>query len=1085
MIGNFLQVYHRRSVESSSPGSSAGSVPIDFSISGMQGSVVLSETTGGVRKGVNPFPGLRSFDIWENYLFFGRDQHVAALQEKLSRHRFVCVVGTSGSGKSSLVRAGLLPSLFAGYQTETGSRWRVALFRPGNEPIHNLAAALNQTDVFGPEDPDQRVLATATADATLESSSLGLIQIVRRAQMLPGENLLIVVDQFEELFRFKKNNRISGAADQADGFVNLLLEAVGQREIPIYVVLTLRSDFLGDTAQYRDLPEAINEGQFLIPRLRREGLRMAVNGPVAVGGGKIAPRLVQQLLNDVGDNPDQLPILQHSLMRTWDLWTRDHEDGEPLELRHYEQIGGMSKALSQHADEAYHELPDERSRHIAEALFKSLTERGPDNRGIRRPTRLATICQVAEATEEEVTAVVDVFRRPGRSFIMPPAGVAIGAETILDISHESLMRVWDRLVAWVDEDAESAHIYRRLVESAIMYEDGNGGLWRDPELQAAVDWREHQRPNEPWAAQYHPEFARAMAFLDASIRERDAEIADARRRTLVARAIVIAFLVSAGILTSWALSERGSATANMSLAQQQKSLAIRQSEQARNAERQAREQKEQAEHNSALAETQRLQAEKQRKLADEQRKEAERQKQIAQTQQREALSQKKRAEESGRQALVAKDAAEAERVRALEQTRLAEQREHEAQESAEKVRRLRLLSNANRLAVKTLQLQNGGQDSLMALLAMQAYAFNTQNGGNPRDPDIYDVLSTALRPFRREERSVLRAHTGMVRSVASSPDGRRIASAGSDGRILLWETQSPERGAIPVARHPFIVRTLAFSPDNTLLAYAGNSSSIKLNRFGSTNHGESELRGTGGDVSAIAFMASGRKLVSLGVDGTINVWDLLTLSSDTTLRFVSRIRSLAVSESGSTIVGGAEDGSVIIWDLDLRETAPRTFRTGRSQVTALALSRDGRTIATGVASGVVRLWDLNTLVPRFDPFNGHRAPVNSLSFTRDGNLLASASNDATIRVWNLERPEDLPIILHEHSLWVLSVAFTPDGQSIISGGHDRTVRIYPARADEVADALAPYLKRNLSRREWAQYIGSDIEYQQLNPKLGE
>src|SRR2546423_760754 len=222
---------------------------------------------------IDPFPGLRSFDIWENHLFFGRDNQVDTLLRKLTDHRFVCVVGTSGSGKSSLVRAGLLPVLFGGFMAEAGSTWRIAIFRPGNDPIHNMASALNADDVYGSGDEAENLMRTGMTEATLESNSLGLVQVVRQSKMEEDENLLIVVDQFEELFRFKENTKIAGAADHAAAFVKLLLEAVHQRELPIYVVLTIRSDFLGDCAQYRDLPEAINDGQYLIPRLQREQLR--------------------------------------------------------------------------------------------------------------------------------------------------------------------------------------------------------------------------------------------------------------------------------------------------------------------------------------------------------------------------------------------------------------------------------------------------------------------------------------------------------------------------------------------------------------------------------------------------------------------------------------------------------------------------------------------------------------------------------------------------------------------------------------------------------------------------------------------
>lgn len=435
----------------------------------------------------NPFPGLRPFKADEYDLFFGRAGQTDELLRRLRRTRFLAVVGTSGSGKSSLVRAGLLPALYSGFMTKAGSSWQVAMLRPGNDPIANLARALNQPNVFG-SDAEDAPIQTIFTETVLQRGALGLVEVVQQAKMPSDENLLIVVDQFEELFRFKRDPTKENSGDEAAAFVKLLLEATQQPELPIYVVLTMRSDYLGDCTQFRDLPEAMNDSQYLIPRMTRDQLRMAIEGPVAVGRAKITPRLVNRLLNDVGDNPDQLPILQHALMRTWNYWMVNHEAGEPIDLRYYQAIGGMDRALSQHADELYQQLPDTHKK-IAEKLFKCLTEKDLDSPGIRRSTGLKEICAVTEAEEAEVIAIVEQFRAPSRSFLMPPVGVRLDGDSVLDISHESLMRVWERLNDWVEEEAQSAQIYRRLAETAALYQQGKARLSGDPELSIALDWR--------------------------------------------------------------------------------------------------------------------------------------------------------------------------------------------------------------------------------------------------------------------------------------------------------------------------------------------------------------------------------------------------------------------------------------------------------------------------------------------------------------------------------------------------------------------------------------------------------------------
>ncbi|MCA1619494.1 MAG: tetratricopeptide repeat protein [Acidobacteria bacterium] len=478
----------------------------------------------------NPFPGLRPFEMEEYRLFFGREGQADALVERLERSRFLAVVGTSGSGKSSLVRAGLLPALRGGMMAGAGAGWRVAVTRPGHDPVGNLARALAEDGVLPEAGAGLRPAEReAVVEATLRGGSLGLVEVAARSRL--SQKLLVVVDQFEELFRFRAARAAAGATDDdASAFVKLLLEAARQRDLPLYVVLTMRSDFLGDCAQFQGLPEAINDGQYLIPRMTRDERRFAITGPARVARGLMSEPLVNRLLNDVGDNPDQLPILQHALMRTWDYWSGRRRDGEPVGLEHYEAVGTMADALSLHADEAWNELEDERGRRVAEYLFKALTERGADNREIRRPTRLREICEIAGATPEEVASVVEVFRREGRSFLMPPAGVALTPETVIDISHESLIRNWARLREWVRDEGEAARIYRRLADAAVANRAGEGGLLDDVTLAWVDRWRERYHPSRAWGVRYHPEYDAAMAYLEESRAASEQRAADARAR---------------------------------------------------------------------------------------------------------------------------------------------------------------------------------------------------------------------------------------------------------------------------------------------------------------------------------------------------------------------------------------------------------------------------------------------------------------------------------------------------------------------------------------------------------------------------
>ena len=494
----------------------------------------------------NPFPGLRPFRTDEERLFFGRERQIDRMVDKLALKRFLAVVGTSGSGKSSLVNCGLRPALHRGYLAGAGTHWRMATCRPGHDPIGALALALAEPDVLfdatPANSPPQDMRTEELVQGTLRMSGLGLVDIVGQARLPAGTNLLLVVDQFEELFRYQGRMNVDnpadnpashGPGDAAVAFVKLLLEAVAQSELPIYVVLTMRSDFLGDCAQFRGLPEVMNEGQYLVPRLTRDEIRAAITGPVLGAQAQISAVLLTRLLNDVGDNPDQLSILQHALNRTWAEWEKQPDNGKPLDLPHYEAIGGMQGALDLHAEKAFAELalaatPGKKARKKASAvadspqqqlaarIFRTLTDKGTDARGIRRPTALSDLAAITGASPAELAPVLAVFRKGSRSFLMPPEGEALLPGTRIDISHESLLRIWQRLGRWADQEAAAARQYRRLAETAMLHSQGQAPLLTDSELDQALEWQRQTSPNTTWAAQYGGGYDTVAAFVQQS-----------------------------------------------------------------------------------------------------------------------------------------------------------------------------------------------------------------------------------------------------------------------------------------------------------------------------------------------------------------------------------------------------------------------------------------------------------------------------------------------------------------------------------------------------------------------------------------
>lgn len=1009
---------------------------------------------------LNPFPGLRPFESSENHLFFGRDDQSHELLRKLRRNRFVAVVGTSGSGKSSLVRAGLLPALHGGFMTQAGSSWRIAVFRPGHDPIGKMARALDAPEVFGAKKVEEIDRATII-ETTLLRGDLGLVETTRQARLPSQENVLIVVDQFEELFRFKQVSQSDQRGDEASAFVTLLLEATKSETVPIYVVLTMRSDFLGECSQFRDLPEAMNEGQYLIPRMTRDQRRAAIAGPVAVGGGDIAPRLVQQLLNDVGDNPDQLPILQHALMRTWDHWSRDRRDAEPIDLEHYESIGSMNQALSFHADEAYEELPDARSKKIAEILFKTLSERGPDNREIRRPTKLGHICAIAEASEKEMAIVIDTFRSQGRSFLMPPSDVALNQDTLLDVSHESLIRNWDLLKKWVDEEAQSAQIYRRLAETAMLYREDKAGHWRDPDLQIALNWREQVNPNESWAQLYHPEFDSAIEFLEESKAKRDHEVTEieaARQRELQqAQALVkeqskaakrlrvtlvlLTIVVLAGVLAVVTFTQR--------------QIALK---------------------NAATAEMERLRAEQGKVKADSAAAafaslftEADSLQKIAIT--------AAEAEKLQRQlAIAARDSAGIERERAQIQATLAEIRESEAIAARDSALKSQRQVQAVALAINSQRLQQLGNNTASALLALESYRFDELSGGQFRN-QVYDALRKSLNALteNRGGPTILQAPTDLITAMDFNPLSSQVAVGGADGTVQLMGFDEVTQSRL-LGKHRGVVTATAFSRGGDILASGGADYLVKLWNLEGSSVDPVDLSEHENRISSIAFSPNGDGLVSGSIDGAVLFWLLENGNKDRMLgKHGGNVLSVAFDSEGRMLASGSADKNVLLWNLqDKNNPAISDSLHFTSTPRALAFSPQADFLAVGCEDGATRLVSLRR--EQVQILRGHQKRVNSVAFNPSGSLLASGSSDKTIRLWDLQQLEANPIVLSEHKSSIRSVAFTATGDTLVAGTFGKEIALWLTSTSDLAQMVRNQVKRNLTLEEWQEFVGAEIEY---------
>ena len=514
----------------------------------------------------NPFPGLRAFKPTEADRFFGRRQQIDELLNLLATRRLIAVAGASGSGKSSLVLAGLISRLAQRHaQGEDDTDWQAVVMRPGGAPLGQLALALSKA--LGPADADaaEQARRADTLFGQLSLGSNGLVEVLRRARLGQDRQLLLVVDQFEELFRF---TQVSGGAtdtEEARAFVKLLLQAAADPDLPLRTVLTLRTDALGSCAEFANLPEAVSRGQYLVPRLKREQRKEAITKPVALRGARIAPRLVQRLLNDVSDDFDDLPVMQHALSRTWAHWAQASQGNRPIDIEDYLAVGGATEALSRHADEAADSVAWPNSADpvmvstMVSKVFRALTERRPEGAEVRRPLSFDTLCAVCGPDDTPalkaqvraaVAAVVERFRQPGTAFLLPPSDVPLASNPVIDISHESLIRQWQRLRGWVHDEATARTELLRLVNEAQRHDNVGGDLWRGRNLERALEWQASTRPTAAWVGlctggEGAAPFASAQRFITDSQADARREQQRDQRRLWGMRGLTAAVLVLA------------------------------------------------------------------------------------------------------------------------------------------------------------------------------------------------------------------------------------------------------------------------------------------------------------------------------------------------------------------------------------------------------------------------------------------------------------------------------------------------------------------------------------------------------------
>jgi WD40 repeat protein len=950
----------------------------------------------------NPYKGLRAFQEADAGDFFGRETLTRRLLARLSEAgelaRFLAVIGPSGSGKSSVVRAGVIPALRRG--TVTGSRhWFIAEMIPGAQPLAELAQALLKVAVSQPRD----------LLGQLQRDERGLLHATQR--LLPGgaeTELVLVIDQFEEVFTLVEDEAAR------THFLNSLLTAVTDPHSRLRVILTLRADFYDRPLLYAGLSELVRQRTEVVTPLTPEELQHAIVGPAERVGVSLEADLVGAIVAEVSEQPGTLPLLQYALTELF-----ERRSGRLMTLDAYTSSGGVTGALARRADLIYQRLqPSEQA--AARQLFLRLVTLGEGMEDTRRRVLRSELTALSNdkrgATNgtgavygssdmEKVVETYDKYR-----LLTGDRDPSTRTPTV-EVAHEALIRTWGRLRDWLDQSRDDLRLQRRLAAAAAEWAHAG----HDPSYLASGVRLEQFAE---WVGQTQLALSgEERAYLEASLAERDRRAAQeetrkAREASLeqrsrsVLRALVGVFVVATLIglgLAALAFSQGQSATRSASLAA---TAQVQAQAEAGNAKVQAAN----AQHNADVAAT------------------------------AEALSQAQAAEVqkvalvAGAQAALNKSDTDQALALALQANTVANP-SSDAQfvlSEAAYTPGTRAVLTGHTAGVQTVVFSPDGKTAL--------------SGAQDNTVILWDIASaTSIR--------VLEGHTAPVRGVAFSPDGKTALSGSEDGSMILWDLASGKqlRSFIGHAKDAE-VKGVAFSPDgktalsassDTTLILWDLASGAKLRTF--TGHTQ--------EVNQVAFSPDGKTALSSSQDTSLILWDVAT--GALIRRFeahTGEVRGVAFSPDGATAISSSEDTTLILWDVATGKPI-HTFTGHTRGILDVVFSPDGKLALSGSTDNRLGLWDAKkgTLI-RF--LSGHGAGIQGVAFSPDGHTLLSGSLDSTLRLWDLDNGAEVHRFSGQQKGPVLDVDFSPDGQALLSSSDDSTMVLWNTATGDMIKRFA-------------------------------
>jgi hypothetical protein len=491
----------------------------------------------------SPYPGLRPFEKPEWAIFFGRERMVDQVVEGVIRHNLVVVHGDSGCGKSSLIRAGVLSRLEMEH-ARNGLIWRTCMTTPREAPLDRLAAAL--AGLSGRGGDAQATVEIRRALNFGQDAPQALVRLLRRSD---SDHICVLIDQFEELFAFARRH----GPDEPRQLVDVLVGLANDPPAGLYAVLTMRSEFLGACAQYPGLAEIVNATQYLLPRMSHMDLVRAIREPAPLYGGAVSPDLAERLIADAGGTQDQLPLIQHGLMMLHRQKTASLPADAPwrLDLRDLGPGGHLRQLLAAHADEVL-AAAEPSGGQVAEMMLRALTEINADGQAIRRPQSFAALTAVSGGSADALAHVIDTFRSERASFLTPYGDTPITPATLIDISHEALIRSWptiaDRKVGWLTCEFQDGLIWRSLLVQAESYENNQSSVLSAATAEERATWLE--RKNAAWAERYGGGWDRVTRLVNESVDagRAAAEAERLRTRRQIALVSTIAALLAAFLI---------------------------------------------------------------------------------------------------------------------------------------------------------------------------------------------------------------------------------------------------------------------------------------------------------------------------------------------------------------------------------------------------------------------------------------------------------------------------------------------------------------------------------------------------------